>query len=190
MAKNSVNGRKIADLDTYTDTGVNAIIETPMGGRAKFSYDEATGLFKLRSILPAGAVFPYNFGFLPSTLADDGDPIDVLVLMEAVAGSGCLIPSRLIGVIEAEQIETDGSKQRNDRLLAVSEHCPSYGRLRSIEQLSSDLLDQIEYFFISYNRIRNKKFKPIGRFGPDRADQLVKQAQKNYEQKKKAALQL
>ena len=81
------------------------IIETPKGSRNKYAFDPAQEIFSLRKILPAGMAFPYDFGFLPRTLAADGDPIDVLVLMDEPAFPGCLICSRLIGVIEGEQID-------------------------------------------------------------------------------------
>ena len=110
--KLSPNSRCIA-LATYDGDLLNAIIETPMGSHAKYSYDKKSCLFKLSTIMPAGAVFPFNFGFLPSTQGEDGDPLDVLVLMDAAAHPGCLIPARLLGVIEAEQEEKDGKTVRN-----------------------------------------------------------------------------
>jgi inorganic pyrophosphatase len=102
------------------DSGdLNVIIETPKGSRNKFNYDEEHQLFKLGGVLPAGAVFPYDFGFLPNTVGGDGDPLDVLVLMDEPAFAGCLVPARLVGVIEAEQTERDGETIRNDRLIAT-----------------------------------------------------------------------
>lgn len=176
MSKKQLKITRISYLDTYDKDSLNAIIETPMGSHAKYAYDEKSGLFKLSTIMPAGVVFPYNFGFLPSTQCADGDPIDVLVLMDAAAHPGCLIPARVIGVIEAEQTEKNGQSERNDRLIAVAEHCPTYGQHQSLNSLNDELLNQIEYFFISYNKIEGKKFKPLGRFGPDRAVKLIKDA--------------
>jgi inorganic pyrophosphatase len=87
-----------------TKTGVcSVIIETPRGRRNKFDYDRKSGLFKLGGLLPAGMTFPFDFGFVPSTLGDDGDPLDVMVLMDAPAHVGCLMDIRIIGVIEAKQ---------------------------------------------------------------------------------------
>ncbi len=93
---------------------LNVIIETPKGSRNKFKYDEEFGLFRLSGLLPVGAVFPFDFGFVPSTAGEDGDPLDVLLLMDEPAFAGCLVTSRLIGVIEAEQTE-EGKAERNDR---------------------------------------------------------------------------
>src|SRR5688500_13414908 len=91
------------------ETGLaNVIIDTPKGSRNKFKFNEDKGLFKLKHVLPAGMVFPFDFGFLPNTLTEDGDPLDVLILSEAPTFAGCLIETRIIGVLEAEQTGKDG----------------------------------------------------------------------------------
>src|SRR5690242_6389413 len=96
-------------LSTYNDKGeLNVIIETPKHSKNKYAYDEKLRLFKLKSMLPEGASFPYDFGFLPCTKGEDGDPLDILVLMESPAFPGCLVECRLIGIIEAEQTEKNG----------------------------------------------------------------------------------
>ena len=123
-------------------------------------------------MLPAGAVFPYDFGFIPNTRGDDGDALDVLVLMDESAFAGCLVQARLLGVIEAEQTE-EGETGRNDRLIAVAAKSRTHAALKSLSDLSAKLLDEIEHFFISYNAAKKKKFKPLGRFGPERARKLV-----------------
>src|SRR5882762_3397976 len=105
-------------LDTKEYT-CRAIIETPKGCRNKFDYDPDSGLFKLGGLLPEGMMFPFDFGFIPSTLGGDGDPLDIMVLMDAPAHVGCLIDIRIIGVIEAKQTE-NGKNVTNDRLLAVA----------------------------------------------------------------------
>src|SRR6201988_1257910 len=98
-----------------------AIIETPKGSRNKFDYGPLSGLFMLGGLLPEGMMFPFDFGFVPSTLGEDGDPLDIMVLMDAPAHVGCLIEVRIIGVIQAEQRE-DGETKRNDRLLGAAVH--------------------------------------------------------------------
>lgn len=123
--------------------------------------------------MPAGAVFPYDFGYVPSTLGEDGDPLDVLILMDEPAFAGCLAPARLIGVMEAEQTERDGKTSRNDRLIAVAADSHDHEEVQSLDQISSNLVDEIEHFFVSYNQLKGKKFKPLGRYGPDRARQVV-----------------
>src|SRR5438046_6626649 len=91
---------------------LNVVIDTPKGCRSKFAFDLKRKAYVLRSVLPHGTVFPFDFGSIPGTVADDGDPLDALVLMDEPAFCGCLIESRLIGVIEAEQSE-DGKTERN-----------------------------------------------------------------------------
>src|SRR5213593_3807647 len=118
-----------------------AIIETPKGCRNKFDYDRDSGLFMLGGLLPEGMMFPFDFGFIPSTLGEDGDPLDVLVLMDAPAHVGCLIEVRIIGVINAEQTE-DGKTEGNSRLLGVAVHSYDHDDLDSINDLSKTMLDQ------------------------------------------------
>src|SRR4051812_43141622 len=100
------------DAKKYT---CKVIIETPKGSRTKFAYDEKSRLFELRGLLPHGLVFPFDFGFIPRTLGGDGDPLDVMVLMDAPAHVGCLIDARIIGILNAEQVK-DGDRETNDRL--------------------------------------------------------------------------
>src|SRR5690242_7742786 len=121
MATGSSTPRPFAHLGAADPQSgdFNVIIETPKGNRNKFKYDEELDLFMLSGVLPAGAVFPFDFGFIPGTRGGDGDPLDVLVLMDEPSFTGCLVRARLIGVIEAEQTE-DGKTARNDRLIAVA----------------------------------------------------------------------
>lgn len=158
----------------------NVIIETPKGSRHKFNYDEEYHLFKLGGVLPAGAAFPFDFGFIPSTKGGDGDPLDVLVLMDEPAFTGCLVEARLIGVIEAEQME-EGETMRNDRLIAVAVVSRNHKDVESLDDLYGNTIDEIEHFFISYNEIKGKEFKPLGRGGSDRAQQIVKEGIKEQE---------
>src|ERR1700686_915727 len=82
------------------ESSIQVVIETPKGCRNKYAFDPKLRSFKLSRVLPDGMVFPYDFGFVPSTLAEDGDPIDVLLLMDAPAFPGCVVDSRLIGGME------------------------------------------------------------------------------------------
>jgi inorganic pyrophosphatase len=160
------------ELDTE-NCRCRAIIETPKGFRSKFDYDRASNLFKLGGLLPEGMMFPFDFGFIPSTLGDDGDPLDVMVLMDAPAHVGCLVDLRIIGVIEAEQVQ-DGKPQKNDRLLGVVVHSYDHDHLKSIRDVSKTILSQVEEFFVSYNKQRGKKFKITGTSGPKKAIKFLK----------------
>jgi len=159
-----------------------AIIETPKGSRNKFDYDPKSNLFALGGLLPAGMMFPFDFGFIPYTLGDDGDPLDILVLMDAPAHVGCLIAVRLIGIIKARQTE-DGETEENCRLLGVSIHSYNHENLSTIEDMDKSLLRQIEEFFISYNKQRGKKFKVTGTGGPKQAIKFLKIGMKAYKKK-------
>ena len=159
---------------------LNVVIETPRGRRNKYSYDHALGIFRLGGVLTAGAVFPFDFGFLPGTLAEDGDPVDGLVLMDEPAFPGCLLAARLLGVIEAEQTERDGVTTRNDRLIAVADRDPLYGEFRSFADLGARTLAQIEHFFVSYNQIAGKRFTPLTRAGVPRARALIRAAERRF----------
>jgi inorganic pyrophosphatase len=155
---------------------LNAVVETIKGSRNKFAYDEKLGLFRLKGVLPAGASFPFDFGFVPSTRGGDGDPLDVLVLMDEPAFAGCLVPARLVGVITARQTERDGTVETNDRLIAVAADSHTHEGVRRLTDLSSNLIDEIEHFFVSYNQARGKTFAPTGRRGPQAAHTIVEQA--------------
>lgn len=167
------------------ETGaLNVIIDTPKGSRNKFKFDEKIGLFKLGGVLPVGAVFPFDFGYIPSTKGGDGDPLDVLLLMDEPAFVGCLVAARLIGVIEAEQTEK-GKTERNDRLIAVSEDSRNHKTVRSLDDLNKNLVDEIEHFFVSYNEAKGKKFAPLGRGTADRAKQIVENGMKTFQDAQK-----
>jgi inorganic pyrophosphatase len=157
---------------------LNVIVETPKGSHAKFDYDEELGLFRLGGMLPEGSTFPYSFGFIPATKAPDGDPLDVLILMEEPAFTGCLVLCRPIGVIEAEQTEEDGKTTRNDRLIAVAAHSREHADVESLKHLPKALAKEIEHFFVSYNEVRGKRFRPLGSYGPHRAEKLIEAAKR------------
>ena len=168
-----------ADLKAFVPT----VIEIPKGSHLKYEVDKPTGLLKLDRVLYSAVFYPANYGFIPRTHGDDGDPLDILVLMDAPAFSGCLVPARLLGVIEAEQTERDGETTRNDRLIAVAADSRIHRDLRSLDDLSGALLEEIEYFFVSYNTIKGKVFKPLGRFGARRARTLVDEACERFARK-------
>lgn len=169
------------DLAPFDDESgqVNAIIETPKGSRNKFEYDEQLGLFRLGGTLPLGAVFPFDFGFIPSTKGGDGDPLDILILMDDPAFTGCLVPAKLIGVIEANQTEGHETT-RNDRLIAVAADSRNHSHVRFLGDLNKNVVHEIERFFVSYNETKGKKFEILNNGGPDRAVKLIKLASRNF----------
>jgi inorganic pyrophosphatase len=175
----TIDPLRLPPFDEDDTKTLHVVIDTPKGSRNKFKWDEKHGLYKLSGVLVAGAFFPYDFGFVPSTLTDDGDPIDVLVLMEEPAFVGCLVPSRLIGGFYAEQTES-GLTERNDRLLAVAANSRNYCDVRTLDDLNQNLVHEIEHFFVSYNAAKGKTFEPQDRFGPDTACLLVQKAAERF----------
>lgn len=162
---------KLKPFDRKTGN-LNVVIDTPKGCRNKYAFDFEINAYKLKTVLPYGLIFPFDFGSIPSTVAADGDPLDVLLLMDEPAFVGCLIEARLLGVIEAEQIE-NGKTERNDRLIAVAAKSNTHGTLKSLKKLDANLVREIEHFFVSYNEVRGKKFRPKSRKGPAVAKRLI-----------------
>ena len=159
------------------DDLLQVIIETPAGSRNKFAYDPDQGIFTLKKVLPAGMVFPYDFGFVPQTIAPDGDPLDVLLLMDEPAFPGCAVRARLIGVIEGEQL--DGKEKiRNDRLVAVAEANHMYANVRKLKDLPSKWVKELQDFFVNYHNLEGKKYRLLGCKSSEAALVLIKQARK------------
>jgi inorganic pyrophosphatase len=125
-------------LDTSSGD-VTAVIETPKGSPNKFDYDDGVAAFRLAGVMPEGTTFPYDFGFVPSTLAEDGDPLDVLVFLDAPVVVGCVLTIRLIGVVEAKQRKKGERWIRNDRVLAVATHAHTHEHVRSLDDLRPGL---------------------------------------------------
>ena len=121
---------RLKPLDSDDKQLLRVVIETPKGSRNKFAFNPDEHIFELKKVLPAGMAFPYDFGFVPSTRADDGDPIDVLVLMDEPAFPGCVLECRPIGVIEGEQGDKK-DKVRNDRVVAVQKDSHSWADIKS-----------------------------------------------------------
>jgi inorganic pyrophosphatase len=167
--------RPLSELPTWdpeTDD-LTMVIETP---RNKYSYDPETGAFDLGWVLPPGLSFPYDFGFIPSTIAEDGDALDVLVLLDVPVPVGCVVSGRVIGAIQAKQRAPGGKWIRNDRLLAVAKHAHLHQHIKSLDDLRPHMVEEIEEFFIDYNRMRERDFKPLEICGPKKSRKLIEKA--------------
>ena len=163
-------------LPTFDPTSglMNVVVETPRGHRNKYKYDRNMQAIKLDTVMPAGVVFPFNFGFIPSTLGEDNDPLDVLIFMDEAAFPGCVVAARLLGVIQAEQSEPNSAPVRNDRLIAVADESYEHKGVDDIEQIHDNLLREIEHFFVSYNQVSGIQFELKGTFGPAEAQEIVR----------------
>lgn len=153
---------------------VQAVIETPRGSRVKFSYDTETGLFVAKKLLALGYGFPFPFGFLPSTRADDGDPVDVLVVTSADLPIATLLKINVLGVIRLEQSEDVAL--RNDRVIAAPVLEGDEARITSLGDLGNSALQEIERFFIGYQRAEGKIVKLLGTGSADEALRIVEKA--------------
>ena len=158
---------------------VHVVIDTPAGSRNKYKYDADLDIFRISRVLPQGAAFPYDFGSIPGTRAEDGDALDVLVLHLAPAFPGCLVTVKLIGVLHAEQHE-GGKVIRNDRLIAVFDSPVNPARLEDLKQLDTEELRAIEHFFSSYNAFQKRPFDIRGRGGSGDAVQTLERAIQAY----------
>ena len=154
---------------------VDVVIETPKGSAQKYDYVPNTPFFKMKKILPSGMVFPYDFGFIPDTKGEDGDPLDVIVISEFQSFPGVIIKCRIIGAIKAQQSAEKNSKKmiRNDRFLAIPKCSNIFQNIKKITDLPKQITDQLEEFFVDYNRLEGKKFKADDKLGPHEAHQLI-----------------
>jgi inorganic pyrophosphatase len=156
------------------DHTLRVIIETPKGSRNKYSFDPDLGAIRLKKTLPEGMVFPYDFGFIPRTAGDDGDPLDVLVLMTESTAPGCVVDCRLLGVICARQKERSNKSCRNDRYLAASLASAGFAHVRRPGDLPASMLTQLEQFFVDYNRLEGRTYKLEDVRGPKAAWKTLK----------------
>ncbi|MBC9912950.1 inorganic diphosphatase [Chitinophaga varians] len=150
-------------------TTIKVVIETPRGSTEKYDYDKKSGHFLLRKILPAGMMFPYDFGFIPGTKGEDGDPLDIIVLSEFRSFPGCMMECHLLGAIMAEQGKEKQKKVRNDRYLAIPICSTISQYLQHIDQLPAEMVTQLEDFFFNYNKAEGKVFHSIGLMDADTA---------------------
>jgi inorganic pyrophosphatase len=158
---------------------IPVIVETTEGARSKLEFDLKLGCLKLTKVLPAGFTFPLNFGSIPGTLADDGDPVDILLFMTDPVPAGTLVEARPIGVMEAEQIE-NGKKERNDRLFGVAVQSTEHRHIASVASIEKRKRKELERFFQGYNEEEGKRFRCLGWFGPRRAWRLIDRGRRKY----------
>jgi inorganic pyrophosphatase len=166
----------ISSLPAFDEAGdLNVVIETPRGSRNKLAFDAKLGVFTLKKVLAEGLVFPWDFGFVPSTKAGDGDPLDVLVLMDESSAPAVLVRARPIGILKADQSE-DGETEENDRVIAVACASQRWSDVRELEDLPGTIVEQIEHFFVTYNAEEGKRFNVRSRAGARAAEDAVKRA--------------
>src|ERR1700720_4908251 len=166
------NPLRLAPRDEDDGDIIQVIIETPKGSRNKYAFDPEQKVFELKKVLPAGMAFPYDFGFIPSTTAEDGDPVDVLVLMDEPAFPGCLLKCRLIGIIQGEQGDKK-NKERDDRIVTVEKENHSFADIRHIDDLGKQFVRELEEFFVNYHKLSGEQYRIIDVSGPRQARKRI-----------------
>lgn len=149
---------------------VNVAIEIPAGSKNKYEFDKDLNAFALDRVLYASVKYPYDYGFIPNTLADDGDPLDGMVIMDQPTFPGCIIPARPIGVLEMID-----SGDRDEKILCVPDKDPRYAQVKSLRDLAQHRLDEIAEFFRTYKNLEKKEVEILGWQDVDKVSALVEQ---------------
>ena len=155
---------------------IEVIIETPKESRIKFKYNPRDKLYEIDRILPHGLRFPFNFGFVPDTVAADGDPTDVLIILDESLFPGCRAMCRILGLLQAEQTE-NGHTVCNNRIVAVS--VKDKTAPHAIDDIPRNFFGDVERFFVTYHKAEGNRFKVLGVAGVQDASELVKATRRN-----------
>lgn len=154
---------------------INAIIEIPKGSRAKYEIDKASGLIKLDRVIYASMYYPLNYGFIPQTLGEDHDPLDIVVLTQVEVVPRCLIPSKVIGVMQMiDRGEAD------DKIIAVAEQDPSVSHITDVKDLPDHLRAELKHFFENYKTLENKKVIVDEFLSKSQATVIIEQSIERY----------
>jgi inorganic pyrophosphatase len=168
------------NLPPFTEDGdVNVVVETPRGSRAKFAYEPKLETFILSKSLLTGLTYPHDWGFVPSTKADDGDPLDIMVIHDAATFPGIVLTCRIIGILQIEQM-SKGKAERNDRLFAVPRRSHAELGLRDVRDLSEPIQQELEKFFAATDELEDKKLEIIGWRGPKIAMKAIKNGARRF----------
>lgn len=163
------------DVDPGTKDEMNVIIEIPRGSHNKYEIDKKTGLIKLDRVLHTAQDYPFDYGFVPQTLWDDGDALDVVLLTTHPLAPGVLVPARAIGLMHM----TDGGDP-DEKIIAVAAGDPRYAAVRDIADANQHVLKEIAHFFATYKQIQKKEVI-VGEFeGRSAAEAAFERARKLY----------
>jgi inorganic pyrophosphatase len=150
---------------------LNGIIEIPRGSRAKYEIDKESGLIKLDRVIYASMYYPLNYGFIPQTLGEDHDPLDIVVLTQVSVVPRCMIPCRVIGVMRmVDRGEAD------DKIIAVADQDASVSHIKEINELPDFFRVELKHFFENYKTLENKKVVVDDFLGKEKAFEIVKQS--------------
>ena len=157
------------------DQAIHVVVESPRGSVSKFKYDPKLGAITLSRPLPLGVTYPHDWGFIPSTRAEDGDPLDAMILWDGVSYPGVVIACRPIGVLQVEQTNKEsGDRERNDRLAVLPVEAPRWAEIQSIDDLGERVRQELEHFFLATVAFEGKELSVLGWKGPADAMKLVR----------------
>lgn len=157
-----------------------AIVEAQAGSRVKVYYDPDSHLFRTGKFLPLGMVFPLDFAFVPSTLGGDGDPIDLLIMPEALLPVGSIVKVRILGILEAEQNKPNKRPKRNDRVIARLVESRLFAKVDHLDQLGRGFVQELSSFFSTYKNLRGQRYEVIAVGGPERAVELIEEGARQF----------
>jgi inorganic pyrophosphatase len=172
------------DLDPGPDCPeiIRMIVEIPKNSSNKYEYDGKLGVFRLDRPLYSPLHYPGDYGFVPGTLADDGDPLDVLTMMSEPSFTGCMIEVRPLGVLDLVD-----SADKDQKVLAVPISSPRYQEIHTIDQVWPHMRREIEHFFTIYKELEGKQTRIDGWRGPKEARKLIAETRETYLQAKASA---
>jgi len=166
------------------DGQLRVVVEVPKGGRAKLKWDPDLGVFEASRYLPAGLSYPFDWGFVPGTRADDGDPLDALILADVPTWPGVVIPCEPLGVLRLEQDNKKGKRERNDRLIVRPSGASRLGDAHDVREMPRALLDELEKFFLDAVFFTPKNAKARGWSGRGAAEKLIEKTVRAFRRKK------
>ena len=165
------------DIDPalITPEDFSALVEISKGSNCKYELDKGTGLLRLDRVLYTSTHYPANYGFIPRTYADDGDPLDVLII-----GSEAILPMTLVQVYPIGVMRMIDGGKLDDKIIAIAMSDPNYNNIKTIDELPSHIFDEIMHFFTVYKQLENKQTAVRELFGPDEAKKIIQEAIDSY----------
>ncbi len=160
------------------DASIRGLIEIPKGSKAKYEVDKVSGLLKLDRVVFAAFVYPINYGFIPKSLGDDGDPLDILVLSEVSIQPMCLVETKVIGYMEMID-----SGQGDEKIIAVAKGDMSVSHIQSMEELPQNFKSELKHFFLNYKTLMNREVRVENFRGREDAAVVIEKALSNYQKK-------